>query len=96
MHPTIVSKRPSDAEPTNKFLGSLSVLTMLLTFPQVWSIWIRHQASGVSVISWLAYLISALAWFFHGIHRKDKNIYLPCIGWILLDLAIVTGTILYR
>jgi hypothetical protein len=25
----------------------------------------------------------------------DKNIYLPCIGWILLDSAVIIGVIIY-
>lgn len=76
-------------------LGSLSILTMALTVPQVWNIWVRHEAQGVSIISWGAYFVSAVAWFFHGLKKKDKNIYLPCIGWVLLDAAVIVGTWIY-
>ena len=27
--------------------------------------------------------------------KKDKNIYLPCIGWIALDLGVIVGVIIY-
>lgn len=76
-------------------LGSMSVFTMLMTLPQVGSIWLRHEAAGVSVLSWGAYLLSALLWLGHGIAQRDKNIYLPCIGWIILDSAVLVGAIVY-
>jgi uncharacterized protein with PQ loop repeat len=76
-------------------LGSMSVFTMLMTLPQVAAIWVGHQAAGVSIASWGAYLASAVLWLIHGVRQRDKNIYLPCIGWIALDCAVLVGTIIY-
>jgi len=44
----------------------MSIFTMLNDVPQVWIIWIGHQAAGVSLLSWGAYLLSALLWFWTG------------------------------
>ena len=79
-----------------RLLGAMSVFTMLMTVPQVWSVWVAHEAAGVSVASWSAYLLSALLWFWHGVQQGDRNIYLPCIGWIGLDSAVIIGTMLYQ
>ena len=79
-----------------KFLRVLSVVTMLMTVPQVFSIWVDGNAAGVSLLSWGAYLFSACLWFGYGIQKHDKTIYLACIGWILLDAAIVIGVIVHR
>jgi uncharacterized protein with PQ loop repeat len=73
----------------------MSVFTLLMTLPQVLTIWVGHQAAGVSVWSWGAYFLSALLWFAYGLEKRDKNIYLPCIGWITLDVAVIVGTVLY-
>jgi len=78
-----------------RVLGGMSVFTMLMTVPQVLTIWIRHQAAGVSVLSWGAYLLSAVLWFAYGLQKKDKNIYWPCVGWIGLDVAVIVGVQLY-
>src|SRR5262249_9811446 len=69
-----------------RFMGSLSLFTLLMTIPQVLAIWIGRQAAGVSLLSWSAYLLSALLWFWYGLRRRDQNIYLPCIGWMALDI----------
>lgn len=79
----------------SRVLGGMSVFTMLMTVPQVLTIWVGHQAAGVSVISWSAYLLSAFLWFGYGLKKHDKNIYLPCIGWIGLDAAVIVGAVVY-
>lgn len=88
--PSSVSERAM-----SRLLGSMSVFTMLMTIPQVLNIWIGHQAAGVSLLSWSAYLISAVLWFWHGLRTHDKNIYLACVGWVVLDSAVIAGVIVY-
>ena len=79
----------------HRLLGSLSIFTMLMTIPQVVTIWVSRRAAGVSVLSWSAYLVSAVVWLWYGLQKHDKNIYLPCIGWILLDSAVIVGVFFY-
>jgi len=78
-----------------RILGSLSFFTMLMTIPQVLTIWVNHQAAGVSILSWSAYLVSAVVWLWYGLQKRDKNIYIPCVGWILLDSAVIVGVLYY-
>jgi uncharacterized protein with PQ loop repeat len=78
-----------------RLLGSMSIFTMLMTLPQVLTIWVSHQAAGVSLLSWSAYLVSAVLWFWHGLRTQDKNIYLACVGWIVLDAAVVVGVLVH-
>jgi uncharacterized protein with PQ loop repeat len=89
--------RSAERPPTalERVLRALSVLTMLMTVPQVLSIWVGHDAGGVSLLSWGSYLVSALLWLVYGVQKGDKTIYLACIGWIVLDLAIVAGAVVY-
>lgn len=67
-----------------RLLGGMSLFTMLMTIPQVLTIRVSHQAGGVSLLSWSAYLLSAVLWLWFGVKKHDKNIYLPCLGWIAL------------
>ena len=78
-----------------RLLAGMSFFTMLMTIPQVLTIWFGHQAAGVSLVSWSAYLASAVLWFWFGIQKNDKNIYLPCVGWMVLDSAVIIGVIIY-
>jgi len=78
-----------------KVLRALSIVTMLMTVPQVVTIWVGRDAGAVSLVAWAAYLVSACLWFVYGLRKKDKTIYLACVGWIVLDTAIVIGVIVY-
>jgi hypothetical protein len=79
-----------------RLLGGVSAFTMAMTVPQVWTVWIDRQIAGVSPWSWGAYLVGALLWFWHGLRTGDKNIWLPCVGWVLLDAAVIAGVLLPR
>jgi uncharacterized protein with PQ loop repeat len=96
LHEASVRKTPTP--PTTrleKILPLLSTVTLLMTVPQVWTIWVSHNVSGVSLLSWGTYLLVACVWFVHGLQRGDKTIYVACIGWILLDAAVVLGVWVY-
>lgn len=94
MQPVPVPK--SSKDPFNRLLYVLSVITILMTIPQVLSIWLHRAAEGVSVISWGTYLVGACVWLVHGIRQRDPAIYFACIAWIVLDAAIVIGAIVFR
>jgi uncharacterized protein with PQ loop repeat len=76
-----------------KILRALSVVTMAMTVPQVLAVWTGPTPGGVSLISWAAYLFSACLWFVYGLQKRDKTIYIACVGWVALDAAIVAGVI---
>ena len=94
-NPTAPLHFSSPSPGLKRFLGAFSIFTMLMTIPQVLTIWINRRAAGVSMLSWSAYLLSALVWFWYGLRKRDKNIYLPCIGWMLLDIGVIVGALRY-
>ena len=50
-----------------RLLGGMSVFTLLMTIPQVLTIWLGHEAAGVSVASWGAYLPTSVSAFLHSL-----------------------------
>ncbi len=94
-NPTTPQMRALPPGLTKRLLGGLSIFTMVMTVPQVLTIWISHRAAGISMLSWGAYLFSAFVWLWYGFQKRDKNIYLPCIGWIMLDSAVIVGALIY-
>jgi uncharacterized protein with PQ loop repeat len=77
----------------DKVLPVMSVFTMAMTVPQVWAVWVQGQTAGVSLLSWAAYLISAVLWLVDGLRKHDATIWVACIGWVLLDAAVVVGVL---
>lgn len=77
----------------DKVLPILSIVTMALTVPQVWTVWVDGRTSGVSPVSWGAYFIGACLWLVDGLRKHDKTIWVACIGWVLLDGAVLLGVL---
>lgn len=97
-HPADVSivggaPQPTPVSGLERVLRSLSVVTMIMTVPQVLAVWAGPHPGGVSLVSWVAYLVAAVLWFVYGLRKRDKTIYLACVGWVVLDAAIVIGVI---
>ncbi|TAK51601.1 MAG: hypothetical protein EPO27_02570 [Betaproteobacteria bacterium] len=86
---------PPPVSGLEKVLRGLSVFTMLMTVPQVLAVWVGGDAGGVSLVSWVSYLVAACLWFVYGLQKRDKTIYLACVGWVVLDAAIVAGVIVH-
>jgi len=74
----------------------VGLLGPILTLPQVMIIWVQQNASGVSLVSWIAYLVTACFWLTYGIMHKEKPIIFTNSIWIMLDILIIIGIIIYR
>ena len=85
--------RPPSSPILERVVRAFSVITLVMTVPQAWGVWFERDIGGVSLLSWGTYLLSALLWFVYGWRKRDKTIYVACIGWIALDAAIVLGVV---
>lgn len=96
MHKIGISKKYSHSQIiADRLVYVGGFLGILLTIPQITTIWIEKTASGVSAISWSAYLLVAIFWIYYGIVHKERPIIITNIIWIFLDMLIIIGTILY-
>ncbi len=79
----------------DKAIYVVAILGPIMTLPQVINIWINKNASGVSVISWSSYVILSLFWLTYGILHKEKPIIFTSVLWIILDILIAVGAVIY-
>jgi uncharacterized protein with PQ loop repeat len=68
----------------------------LVTLPQVLEIWVHHNASGVSLFSWVGYTLGALMWLMYGIIHKERPIIFAYILGLPMALAIVVGILIFK
>ena len=79
----------------DRIIYAVGIFGPIMTIPQLWKIWVYQNATGVSATSWIAYLICAIVWMFYGIVHKDKPIIFTYSIWIILEIFIVVGTLMY-
>lgn len=89
----------SKATPFKKFMDKLvlvaAVIGPFMTLPQLYKIWFLKLAAGVSALSWSGYLIYAIIWFIYGIIHKEKPIIITYTIWIILEIFVILGTLIY-
>jgi uncharacterized protein with PQ loop repeat len=73
----VVVERQPDAKLFDRVLRLVSIVTMLMTVPQAVTVWTSHSADGVSLVSWMAYLLAACLWLVYGLRKRDKTITWP-------------------
>jgi uncharacterized protein with PQ loop repeat len=73
----------------------VAVIEPAMTLPQIYEIWVKHRAEGVSSITWGLYISAAFVWLMYGIQLKDKPLIISSILWIITEAAVVTGTLIY-
>lgn len=79
----------------DKAIYAVAVAGPLVTIPQILRIWIDKDATGVSALSWAAFMALAAIWVIYGVLHKDKPIILANVMWFLLELFVVVGAIIY-
>ncbi len=75
---------------------AVSFLSLAFTFDQVRIIWLGNNVSGISLLSWIFYTLSACVWFFYGCIHKDKVITVTNFVWVVFSVLIVVGIFLHR
>ncbi len=79
----------------DKLIYAAGIIGPLTIIPQLIKVWFEKNASGVSIISWIAFLIGACFWLVYGIMHKEKPIIFTYLIWIIFQAFLILGIILY-
>jgi len=71
------------------------VLGPLMAIPQIYNIFVYHNASGVSLISWVAFTLFAVIWIIYGNIHKEFTVLLSNALWAVMDFIVVIGVLIY-
>lgn len=73
-----------------------SFLSLFFTLDQARIIWLGHNASGVSGITWVFYTISSVVWYIYGRVHRDRVLSITNFIWIALSLIVLIGIYIYH
>ena len=73
-----------------------AVIFPLMALPQVYEIYTKQNVAGISLISWLAFMVLGLIFLAYGIVHKIKPFIVNQVLWFIVDILIVVGVIIYR
>ena len=79
----------------DKFLLFVAVISPFLVLPQILKIYVEHDASGVSALSWGLFAFFNIPWVGYGILHKDKPIVVGYSLWFVANVIVVIGALIY-
>ena len=77
------------------FIYIVAILIPLMTIPQILIIWTNKSAQDMSLITWSAFLVSAIMWFIYSVVHKDKPLIINSALWVILESLVVIGIIIF-
>lgn len=69
----------------------IAVIGPLTGLPQAVNVWIYGEVVGVSVVSWLLFMVFSCLWLAHAIRRQDRALAVSNLLWIVVDVIIILG-----
>jgi len=79
----------------DKFIAVVGLIGPIMTTPQIMNVWVYHQVEGLSLVTWSTYVITSSFWLIYGIIHKERAIILVNIAWILSNVSLVVGIIIF-
>lgn len=79
----------------DKLMLIAAVAHPLSGLPQIIQIYTTQNVQGVSVATWLGFMVLGIVYLYYGILHKLKPIIITQVLWFIVDLAIVLGVLLY-
>lgn len=79
----------------DKFLLFVAIIGPLMTLPQILKIYVEQNSAGVSVLSWGLYAFFNIPWIIYGVVHKDKPIVLGYSLWLITNIVVVVGVLIY-
>lgn len=74
----------------------VGIVTPLISSVQLIKIIKERDASSLSLVTWIIFLISSVAWMIYGIVHKENEITLSNLLFVIVNALIIGGIIWFR
>jgi uncharacterized protein with PQ loop repeat len=72
------------------------IIQPLITLPQIVTIYGNQSAADVSLLTWLGYLFFGVTFLIYGLAFNLKPLWIGQIIWVVMQLIVVVGILLYQ
>jgi len=79
----------------NRICAVFAVFMPLTTLPQIIQLYTTQNASGLSLLMWVLYTIGVIPFLLFGIIYRHSQLVVLNALWILVQITMITGIIIY-
>lgn len=88
-------KKPESKLFIDRLILVVAIIEPVLTLPQAITIFRNHNASGVSILTWLGFNFMVLIWLWYALVHKDRIVLLYQGLFFIFNTVVIFGAILY-
>lgn len=92
----VTIKNPNFKLFIDKGVYTAGLLGVIVILPQIMTIWIDKNITGVSMPTWIGFLLGSSFWLFYGLIHKEKPIIYTNLVVIMADLMVVAGLLFVK
>lgn len=79
----------------DKIILIVSIINPLTILPQLYDVWINKNVAGVSLFTWSLFTVFSIPMFIYGYIHREKPIMIMYAMFLVLNILVVVGTLLY-
>lgn len=99
-HKVHTHKKQSQKTQTTKIIDRIctvfAVFMPATSIPQAVQIYQTQDVSGLSLATWILYIIGVIPFLLYGIVHREKQLIILNALWLLMSTIIVVGILIYR
>lgn len=77
----------------DSFAFAAGIVGPAMTIPELYAVFVTHNASGISLVTWGGFSILSLIWLTYGAVHKQKAILLSSILGFVMNALVVVGAL---
>jgi len=74
---------------------AVAIIGPMANIPQIIKVYFENNISGLSLVTWVMFVLITIPWIFYGFIHKDKPIIVANILWFTTNVMIVIGIIIH-
>ena len=78
------------------FMYAVGIIGPIVSIPQLLEIYVKHNAEGVSVLTWGGYAVLSTIWLLYGLVHREKPLIMTHALWLMVNLLVAIGALIYR
>lgn len=80
----------------DRSMNIVAIIHPLMAVPQVYQIYATQNVAGVSLLTWLGFMLMGGVFLAYGIVHNLRPIIMTQVLWFAVDFLVVVGILLYR
>jgi len=90
-----VNPKPTKGPSLERLALVVAIIEPLSTIPQIVDIYQSKNAESLSLLSWLLFMAASVVWLAYGIKLKNPPLIASSVLWVLTELILIAGIVMF-